>query len=296
MTANKPTDCWSNCASCGRLTNHAILHQETKGPPPDDYPVYYHYQIVKCHGCHNLSFRRVEEDYIAGQVDDDGKAIPSVTTENYPRILEDHRDFRRLDVVPKIVRAIYQETINATKEGALTLAGIGFRAVIEAICNERGIKGRDLQRRIAGLAKAGMISVVEADRLHAIRFLGNDAAHEIKSPSSWSIRVVLRIVEHLIENIYILDSEAQGTLETVISTYDDFKSALQDALKEFPPGTEQPLTGFLGKTIRRLVEVFPAMEKQLEVEVAAGTFVDLKLGKLARIGSAPTPIQCYIKP
>jgi hypothetical protein len=297
VTANNPTDCWASCASCGRRTHHAILCQESRGPAgPDDYPTYYYYQIVKCHGCHSLSFRHVEEDYVGSYVDDNGKTIPSVTVERYPRILEDHRGFRRLNVVPQTVRAIYQETVNATKEGALTLAGIGFRAVIEAICNERGIKGRDLQKRIEGLAKAGMISAIEAVRLHAIRFLGNDAAHDIKSPSLGSIQVVLRIVEHLIENIYVLDSEAEGTLETVISTYDDFKTILQTKLKEFPSGTEQPLASFLGKTIRRLVDSFPAMEKQLVAEVTAGTFVDLKLGKLAPMGGSPTLIQCYIRP
>lgn len=294
---NKPLkSCWNSCASCGRNTYHDVIHEEVEGPAgPDDYREYDYYQIVKCKGCHRISFRKENEDHVVPSFDEDGGVIPTTTVETYPRILNEHRGIRRLHPVPQTVRDIYTETINATKEDALTLAGIGFRAVIESICNDQQIKGKDLKARITALAKKGMISNMEANRLHAIRFLGNDAAHDIKRPRPESIRVVLRIVEHLIENIYILDSELSGKLETVIDSYDDFKKILSSSLREFQPGVEHPLSVFLGKSIRRLIDTFPGMEKQLIGEVSSGTFAALKLGKSVPAGNNSHAIQHFIK-
>jgi hypothetical protein len=298
MTDKTPEICWNSCASCKRNTHHTVVHELVDGPDdPDDYPLFRYYQIVQCNGCDRVSFRKQTLDHAELVEDEHGQYGPSETIEVYPRFLGDHRGLNRLHVVPQVVRDIYQETINAAKEGALTLAGIGFRAVIEAICNDRAIKGKDLQKRIAGLVKEGWITAMEADRLHAIRFLGNDAAHDIKSPPLASLHVVLRIVEHLIENIYILDSEAQGKLETVINAYDDFKKVLTVKLHDFPAGTEQPLSNFLGKTIRRLVDTFPVMEKQLVAEIQSGGFAGLQLGKTTPVGMGPTAshVQHFVK-
>ncbi|NPC78698.1 DUF4145 domain-containing protein [Pyxidicoccus fallax] len=276
-----------------------MLHETMDGPSSgDDYPEYIYYQIIRCLGCETIAFRQHSEDYVTpGYVDDEGNIHPSTTTNVYPRLLKNRLKPHLYwpHPIPEIVRDIYNETINATKENALTLAGIGFRAIIEAICNDQKIHGKDLQRKINALAQKGMISKLEEKRLHAIRFLGNDAAHDIKRPSLASIQVVLKIVEHLIENIYILDAETQSNLETVIDTYDDFKGVLVASIKTLPPGDEKPLTSILGKTIRRLVNSLPAMEKQLTADIKAGAFPDLGMGKTVSIKNGSHVVQYYIK-
>ncbi|WP_140386550.1 DUF4145 domain-containing protein, partial [Vibrio parahaemolyticus] len=68
------------------------------------------------------------------------------------------------------------------RDEAYTLAGIGFRATIEAVCNDQSIQGKELSTRINNLASNGLISKKDSTRLHSIRFLGNDAAHDIKVP------------------------------------------------------------------------------------------------------------------
>jgi hypothetical protein len=45
---------------------------------------------------------------------------------------------------PGVVRDIYEQSIQAIKNQANTLAGIGLRATIEAICNEQSVAGRTL--------------------------------------------------------------------------------------------------------------------------------------------------------
>ncbi|NTX65939.1 DUF4145 domain-containing protein [Myxococcus sp. CA051A] len=284
------------CNACERKTNHKILHNETHGVEgPDDYPDYMHYQIVQCLGCDTFSFRRHYEDYGSPVDNEDGTVSPSISTNTYPSFLKSRLALHEFSPVPEVVRAIFTETINATKEGALTLAGIGFRAVIEAICNDKGIPGKDLQKKISALAQKGMISKLEEKRLHSIRFLGNDAAHDIKRPSQESITTVLKITEHLIENIYTLDSEAQLSLETVIDQYDDFKTVLSKGLKPLAGGEEKSLSQILGKTIRRFVNSLPDMEKQLIAEIKSGTHPALSLGSLKKFDDRKHAVQLYIK-
>jgi hypothetical protein len=86
------------------------------------------------------------------------------------------------------------------------------------------IKGKTLEARISKLATQ--------ERLHAIRFLGNDAAHEIKKPTDKQISVALRIIEHLITTVYILDEEAKGKLDTIVVDLADFKKLLEVHLEK----------------------------------------------------------------
>jgi len=59
------------------------------------------------------------------------------------------------------------------------LAGVGLRALIEAVCRDQGINGGNLEALIGGLATNGILSKAQADILHTHRFLGNAAAHEV---------------------------------------------------------------------------------------------------------------------
>ena len=44
-------------------------------------------------------------------------------------------------------------------------------------------------------------SAQQAGTLHEIRFLGNDAAHDLDQPSTKSVAIALDIVEHLLEQV-----------------------------------------------------------------------------------------------
>ena len=109
----------------------------------------------------------------------------------------------------------------AIQEGAFTLAGLGLRATIEAICNDKNVKGRNLQVRINAMNKSGMISKSDAERLHAIRFMGNDAAHEIKKAKEKSILIALKIIEHILLSVYIFEEEVSKHLEAPVSNIND---------------------------------------------------------------------------
>lgn len=246
----------------------------------DDYRLDRDYQIVECCGCGTKSFRKVisyiEEAYQTGE--DEWEVPQDVTT--FPAILKGHKSLSDIQRAPKIVREIYTQSINSIKTGSNILAGIGLRATIEAICNERSVSGKNLELRIDKLAKSGFVSQNDADRLHAIRFLGNDAAHEIQPADFGSLIAALKIVEHLIVSLYILDGDANETLDTLIKTYGQFEKLLDDKVDAATKGDELPLFKILGRDSRRFHGYLKTHETQLILNIASGAYTKLGLGKV----------------
>ncbi len=196
---------------------------------------------------------------------------------------------------PKLVRDVYRQSLDALKNQSNVLAGIGLRATIEAICNHQKVVGKNLEVRIDKLAKAGLISQSDADRLHAIRFLGNDAAHDIAPAEMDSLLVALRIVEHLIISLYVLDEDADGVLETLIKSYTEFEKLLAKKLDGVAAGLEQPLFKYLGKDIRRFHGYLKTHETQLVSNIASGSFALLAIGKMDSFAGSKEKFQYYIK-
>jgi len=249
--------------------------------------------VIQCRGCENTSFRYVFLDYeSAFPISDEDWDVPE-TIETYPKFIKNHRELDGTHYVPEIVCEVYEESLTAIQEGARILAGLGLRGTIEAICNDRGIAGKNLEIRISRLATQGLISQKDAERLHSIRFLGNDAAHDIKKPTDKQIEVALRIIEHLITTVYILDAEAKGKLDTIVTDFDEFKKLLEKQLKSYNAGDEYPLAKFLGKDVRRIQGALSQIESQLISEIVAGNFSKLSVGKIAAFGSSPTQLQHF---
>ncbi len=284
---------YSTCASCDRDTWHDILcsHEESTG---DEYRIDTIHQIVQCRGCSSTSFRKVVQDIeSAYPVDDDEWHVPE-DIYCFPSVLKGHKELQDVWELPKMVREIYTQSVQAIKDNSNILAGIGLRATIEAICNDRNIAGKTLDKRIDGLTKAGLISQTDAERLHAIRFLGNDAAHEIKNAESKNLLIALRIIEHLLVNIYILDGEADGKLETIVKTSKQFITLLEAKLPGFPAGDEVPLAKILGKEMRRFHGYFSTHEKYLIDQINTGAYTKLTLGKLDVYAGSKEQLQHFI--
>ncbi|HDL8254809.1 TPA: DUF4145 domain-containing protein, partial [Yersinia enterocolitica] len=162
------------CNTCGQKTNHDVIGMtSTKGD--ENYDFLSEHMLVRCRGCDTVSFSHVfHEIESAYPIDEFEWKIPKVIT-NYPTHSVSNISAWH---IPSPVDDIYIETCKAFADGSLTLAGMGFRATIEAICNEQNINGKELSTRINNLASKGLISKKDSIRLHSIRFMGNDAAHE----------------------------------------------------------------------------------------------------------------------
>jgi hypothetical protein len=99
------------------------------------------------------AFRQVSWNS-SGPYDDDNQPLNEVTV--YP-LQEDQRSataadprFTVFDPIPEQVLAIYNETIQARNFGPPVLAGAGLRAIVEALCIDQKVTGRNLQAPAPG--------------------------------------------------------------------------------------------------------------------------------------------------
>lgn len=278
----------SPCSKCNKETFHRTL---TKHEESGDAEYHYEAQwaILRCCGCGGKSFRYVHEDFEnAYRVDENEWEIPT-EIKIYPKVIKDHTPISGIWHVPSIVRDIYEETLISIQEDSPTLAGLGLRSTIEAICKDRAVSGKDLLIKINKLCSTGLISKRDAERLHGIRFLGNDATHELKAPKPEQISVALKIVEHLIQSVYILENEAKGFLEIGISEYQDFLSIVDENVKKMKKGSEEPISVILGKEYRRVHSEKEKLEDMLKDDINSGKYSKLTLGKVAPVPGAPSP-------
>lgn len=287
-----PTEIQSPCVSCDRDTWHEILYKHTESE--FDYRMDTVHQVLQCRGCKTLSFRKVVIDFETAYPISEDEWDVQEDVFNYPRVLKGHGHFKKLWEVPTVVRDIYKQSLYAIRDESNILAGIGLRATVEAICNDQSIQGRTLDKRIDGLAKAGLISQKDAERLHAIRFLGNDAAHEIRASTEEHLRVALKIIEHLLITLYILDSQTDGTLDTIIKSPEKFVELLNKKLTAFKSGDEVPLAMILGKDIRRLHGYASTHEAFLVAEIKSNSFARLTLGKIDHYAGSKDKLQHFV--
>jgi len=283
----------SYCRLCNHETYHTIL-SEHKESFRDEYTCDISYQIVSCLGCGTKSFREIFEDIESNyQISETEWEIPT-TIDIYPKYIKGHRSLDTNFFLPEVVGRIYKEVLLAFKEEALILSGLGLRGVVEAVCNDLDVKGRNLEDRITKLANAGYISKKDAERLHGIRFMGNDAAHEIKKPKKEQLDVALKIVEHLLSSVYILEKEAEGKIDTAITDFSRFESLLAKKIKLLNAGEELPLVAILGQDIRRIKESAALFESELCLKIDSSHIGYISKGKIAKFQGSKNDLQHFI--
>lgn len=291
MSEEKTEEVYNHCNACRRNTYHTVEGKHNRDSR-DEYNQYMtSHKIVKCKGCNTVSFRKEFHDYDNAFQDGEGEWDYPIEVDIYPMATKGKLATSHL---PDLVEEIYTEACSAYGQKSLILAGIGLRATIEAICNDQNITGKELSTRINNLVSRGLISKKDSLRLHAIRFLGNDAAHEITKPSDKQLKAALTIVEHLITTVYILDGESKGALISVIEDYQAFEENLLMHIKELKKGDEFPIIRILGKDYRRLTGATKSLEGELNKRIGTGEFTLLRFGKKDKFENSPNELQHYI--
>lgn len=209
------------CIECSNQTNQKVL----KSIDVDKKTTYYNYphglpmpeesfvyqeneswQITQCNGCELLSFRKLSSN--SEDFDHDGSTL--VIEEIYPirSLKRKQLDFEDV-FVPYKVKKIYEETYLAISNQQHILAGIGVRALVEAVCKERGTTNYNLADKIAELHTLGVLTENHKEFLHKLRVMGNYSAHETKPQIINDLEIALDIIEHLLKDIYILPHQTE---------------------------------------------------------------------------------------
>jgi len=201
---------WLLCPSCNKETLHKVLVSAEVDETFDDGDEWFAnwdaYQIVQCQGCQTASFRRTHTD--SDYIEPDKTQVPIAYVELYPKRVAGRRELPNSYLLPKQVSGIYRETLAALSNDLPILAGIGIRALVEAVCKERQAKGKSLSERIDDLVTQGVLTQDGAEILHSLRLMGNEAAHEVKPHSESDLNVAFDVIEHLLNGVYVLPKVA----------------------------------------------------------------------------------------
>lgn len=229
----------SYCHDCKRVTNHKILHAKREFKILDTFAK--DYQIVQCCGCETLSFRLEEVDLY-----DRTNPIDLPKTYTFPYHQKD-RSLYSSQHIPNEIYHIYHETITSFNNNCLSLAAVGCRSTIEAICKHEKITERYLINQIDKLKEIGFITTQEREYLHAIRFIGNDSVHNEVIPHKKDVSIVIDIVEHLLYINYIFEYEYIQLPFHPIRDFDDFLFFINAGLKNYKLGEEVTIEEILKK-------------------------------------------------
>jgi len=199
------------CIRCDQETNQKVLQSvEFRWSTPDgDIDGFDNYEIVQCMGCDEISFRigsSTSEDFDYDEID--GYTHPE-TVKLYPSRVMGRKLLEDEYLLPDIVRSIYKETHTALSAGLKILAGVGIRALIEAVCKVEEANGTNLEEKIDDLVVKNILTPKSAVILHETRFLGNRSAHEITAASDTELEIAFDIVENLLQHVYIIPRKAE---------------------------------------------------------------------------------------
>ncbi|NQT26519.1 DUF4145 domain-containing protein [candidate division KSB1 bacterium] len=162
------------CPSCDKETRNKVLADVFEHMQYADalIDVWTNYKIVQCQGCLRVTFFEVSqcsEDIIYPK---NGKPFYPETKTYYPNRIAGRPLLRNINYLPRGVNLIYKEAHNALCAQLPILTGLGIRAIVEAICKDKNMVGRNLQEKIDSLAKQGLVAIEGAKILHNLRYMG----------------------------------------------------------------------------------------------------------------------------
>jgi Domain of unknown function (DUF4145) len=160
------------------------------------------YRLWMCAGCESCTLER----YYTNELMENGTidyGEQYYETKYYPERTEFHAEGKRFLQLPQKLDSIYRETLHAFNNNLSVLCAAGLRTLIEGICEDKQVKGRNLQDKINALD--GVLPQNIVTNLHGFRFIGNTALHELTAPSQEDLRLAIEICEDLLNYLYELD-------------------------------------------------------------------------------------------
>lgn len=197
---------WIYCNRCKSDTRHECLLKSPRIEQDymDDDEQYsfvedFLYVIWKCRGCDSIT---LEERYTCeGYRNQNGEIIWD--HKFYPIRTQNHIVPKYFNNLPQKLANVYKETLVAFNAGTRLLCATGLRSLIEGVCVNKNISGKNLEQMIDGLSELLPENIVI--NIHGLRFMGNVAIHELELPKTYDLRLAIEICEDLLNYLYELD-------------------------------------------------------------------------------------------
>lgn len=203
------------CAECDRPTTHTVLAAWKTRWGDEDISRGATHECLRCNGCGEGTYR-----VTTWSTEDDRTETLHPPRGGHAR--KPH-DWHHVPWDPPLCQ-VYRQTITTFNAGSFTLAGAGVRLLVEGVCldqkvedgpilDETGqqrisrksgqpVRHTNLEGKINGLVERDFITRAQAAYLHEVRFLGNDAAHQLDRPTADDVSHAINIVEHLLDQVY----------------------------------------------------------------------------------------------
>lgn len=187
------------CNYCKVITNHVLHGSHHREEDDEIYEGWWDksdYRFWVCAGCDSAVLEERYTDISMAMTDEyEYRFFPK------PRFNHVHEKY--FIKLPAKLKKIYRETIQAFNEEMYILTAAGLRALIEGICSDKQIKGKNLEEKINRMNSLLPQNIVT--NLHSFRFIGNEAVHELETPEARDLRLAIGVSEDLLNFLYELD-------------------------------------------------------------------------------------------
>lgn len=266
------------CPACKRKTNHIILAKAKNSwsDKEDGYYLVHTYRLVQCCGCEHVSFNLVCDgtEYEYYEPDGDQSTRPEYFT--FPRKENEIEPIKDNWSIPAQISIPYHEAIKCINADCYLLAALGFRTTVEAICLDKSVNGGDLNTKIDNLQSAGVITKTNCERLHEARFMGNESAHEMKTPGKQQLLLVMEVINNILDNLYVIDKKCKEIFDFRFKDFNHFMNIISANITNYKQGDVTTIYGFLPEDRKYKREDILTFQSQLQDLIDKGSFTKLK--------------------
>ena len=136
----------------------------------------------------------------------------------YPKRHEKIREKKNFYYIKPYLKKTYEETLVAYNSGLTIICAMGLRALLEGICVEQGIndkKAWGLEKKLKLLENEEHVDKDIIKGLAGLKFMGDDAAHRLKSSQKIDLLVGINVMEDLLNSLYEVKSSLKKSSETL---------------------------------------------------------------------------------
>jgi hypothetical protein len=205
----------SHCNTCGRETNHQVLHEEKQeGTEEYDENAHFdwweHFRTLRCAGCETISLR-IDKSHSAVS-DDNGD--PEVSTQHYPPSIFRPKptwlaEPTMLLGCPFEIQDLLGEVYVCLQNDCPRAAAMSARALLEHVfvhtCGDRG----SFKANVDAFEKAGHLSQTQRKLLDTVLDAGHATMHRGFEPSKHDLGTVVDMVESLVELLYVQKAKVE---------------------------------------------------------------------------------------
>ncbi len=212
------------CNTCRRKTNHFLKAEHTKieyelenEGTPNEYPIFdetWIYRFWVCKGCDTAI---IEEAYKGpGYTDVNGKEFYDYSY--YPKRKTRELSKKRFNSLDKNLYKVYTEAIECYNNNLPISCALSLRSLIEGICINKGITDKvswGLENKINKLKDKTHLPHNIVDGLLSFKFMGDDAAHRLKTSAMQELKLAIEVIEDLLNFLYELNYRLEHKTKTL---------------------------------------------------------------------------------